>query len=425
MFLEQAITWVAKEEKTEECDLNLGLHAGMASPCLFNEQGLDGAFFPPQARINDVTLREGEQSAYVAFSWKDRCRIAHVLDEIGVPSIQLGFAQESSSDRGQAKALVESLERAKAQVLIVGFADDWKTQIDSALDCRIPTVRIVCRCSNILLEKLGISHDEMLERSRNSVAYARDQGARVEFSATDATRADLDYLRKMWKSAAEAGCSLLAIPDTVGVASPEAMAFLVEVASETTYLPIAVHCHNDFGLAVANTLASLRAGAEMVDVTVNGLGDRSGNASLDEVVMSLHLLYNVPTGIDVSRLTELCNLLVEITGIPLSEQKPIVGAQAFAHKLDIHVRMALQSPLTFQAFLPELVGNRQRVLFGSLSGPFGVRAKLKELGYPEPDEDAVQCVLAFVKTWALEKRAPLPDEALAEFLNRSKRTEQG
>lgn len=399
------------------------LHPGQAQLSPFNVAGLTGAEFPAGVLLNDVTLREGEQASYAAFSWSDRRRIAERLDALGVPGIQLAFAKGSDEARQETQALVASLQQAQAQVLVVGFADDWQQQIDIALACDIPVLRIVCRCSDILLERLGMSRAEMLERSEQAINYARAQGATAQFSATDATRADGDYLRTIWGVAAKAGAAVIAIPDTVGVATPEAMAFLVRAARETTGLPVAVHCHNDFGLAVANTLACLKAGASLADVTINGLGDRSGNAPLDEVVMSLHLLYGVSTGINVTRLTELSRLLVEITGIPLPDQKPIIGPQAFAHKLDIHVRMAVQAPLVFQAFVPELVGNRQQILLGRLSGPHAVRARLAQLDCPEPDEATTQAILNFAEQWALERRAPLPDEALLEFLDKTRQTD--
>lgn len=392
------------------------LHPGEANLSPFNRMSLAGAAFPPRVQLNDVTLREGEQASYAAFSWDDRRRIATALDEAGVPSIQLGFAKGSVEGQRETRALVASLRRAEAQMLVVGFSDDWRQQIDSALESNIRVLRIVCRCSDILLDRLEMSRAEMLERSERAVTYGRIQGAVVQFSATDATRADLDYLRAVWRTVAEAGASVLVIPDTVGVTTPEAMAFLVRQGQQTTGLPTAIHCHNDFGLAVANTIASLRAGATIADVTINGLGDRSGNASLDEVVMSLHLLYGISTEVEVHRLTELSTLLVDITGIPLSQQKPIVGPQAFAHKLDIHVQMAVQAPLVFQAFVPDLVGNRQRILLGRLSGPYAVRAKIADLGYAEPDEPTVRAVQALAEEWALNRRAPLPDEVLLEFL---------
>jgi isopropylmalate/homocitrate/citramalate synthase len=382
----------------------------------FNRLSLDGAGFSPQVRLNDVTLREGEQASCAAFTWDDRRRIATELDAAGVPSIQLAFAKGSSEAREETRTLVACLERARAQVLVVGFAADWKQQIDAALGSDVSALRLVFRCSDILLEGLGVSRQEALERSEQVVAYACGQGAAVEFSATDATRADAGFLRAIWRVATDAGATVIGIPDTVGVATPEAMAYLVGVAQETTALPIAVHCHNDFGLAVANTIAGLRAGARIADVTINGLGDRSGNAPLDEVVMCLHLLYGVMTGIEIERLTDLSTLLADITGIPLPEQKPIVGTQAFAHKLDIHVQMAVREPLTFQAFVPELVGNRQRILLGRLSGPHAARAKLAELGYSEPDEATVKAVLAFAEEWTLTKHLLLPDDEVVRFL---------
>jgi len=244
--------------------------------------------------------------------------------------------------------------------------------------------------------KLQMSKGQVLEATRRWVRYAKDHGVTVEFSPEDATRTEPDFLQQVLRAAEESGADIINIPDTVSTATPERMLEIISQAVSTVSIPISVHCHNDFGLAVANSLAGVRAGASQVHVTINGLGERAGNASLEEFVIALHLLHDRKTNINTKLIYETSRLVSRLTGVPVQPNKAIVGENAFGHESGIHVHGILKSPLTYEPISPDLVGRSRWFQAGKHAGGHGIAAKLEEDGF-HPTEEQMKEIVRRVK----------------------------
>jgi len=255
--------------------------------------------------------------------------------------------------------------------------------------------------------------DQELAKIREAIRYAVGRGPLIAFSVVDATRTDLDFMKRVVVEAVAAGAERISIPDTAGVATPGTMRFLISQVTHWVDVPVQVHCHNDFGLALANTLAAVEGGASIVDATVNGLGDRSGNAVLDEVAVALKFFYGVETGIKLDDLFSLSRYVQEITGVPLPFNKPFVGDNAFSHKLDIHIKRVMTYAPLFEPLLPETTGNRRVIPLGRHTGPFIVELKLKEHGLGA-DQEQIAEIVSQIERLALEKKASLTED---EFLS--------
>jgi len=267
------------------------------------------------------------------------------------------------------------------QAEICALARCAKEDIDAALDCDVDSIHVFIATSDIHLKhKLRLTRSQALRKAVEHVDYAKRHGVTVEFSAEDATRSDLEYLKKVYKAVEEAGADRINVPDTVGVAIPRVMFHLIREIKSAVKIPVSVHCHNDLGLAVANSLAGVEAGAEQVHVTVNGLGERAGNASLEEVVLALRMFYGIKPRIKTKLLVETSELVERLTGVQVPPNKPIVGENAFAHESGIHVHGVLAFPGTYEPLSPELVGRRRRLVLGKHAGSKSVSAFLKELG---------------------------------------------
>lgn len=259
-------------------------------------------------------------------------------------------------------------------------------------------IHVFIAASDIHLKyKLRMTREEALRRAVEAVEYAKSHGVTVEFSPEDGTRADLNYLYTMVEAVVDAGADRVDIPDTVGVMTPTRMKYLIKfILPAAKGRIVSVHCHNDFGLAVANSIAGIEAGARQAHVTVNGIGERAGNAALEEVVAALEFLLNVRTGVNTKLLYETSLLVSKITGIPIPPNKPIVGENVFSHESGIHVHGVINNPFTYEPIQPEMVGQRRRIVLGKHSGRHGVEYALKTLGYPT-DPDVVLRVLDEVK----------------------------
>ncbi len=349
---------------------------------------------PKEVRIFDTTLRDGEQTPGISFTKEQKLTIARQLAKLGVASIEAGFPAVS---RGEFEA-VRAIARERLGPEIVALARSNKRDIDRALDADVDAIHVFIAASDIHLKyKLRMSREEALRRAVEAVEYAKSHGVTVEFSPEDATRADLNYLYQMVKAVVDAGADRVDIPDTVGVMTPTRMKYLIKfILPAAQGRIVSVHCHNDFGLAVANSIAGIEAGARQAHVTVNGIGERAGNAALEEVVAALEFLLNVRTGVNTKLLYETSLLVSEITGIPIPPNKPIVGANAFSHESGIHVHGVISNPFTYEPIKPEMVGQRRRIVLGKHSGRHGVEYALKTLGYPT-DPDIVLRVLDEVK----------------------------
>ncbi|MBS7623527.1 2-isopropylmalate synthase [Candidatus Bathyarchaeota archaeon] len=328
-------------------------------------------------RVFDTTLRDGEQTPGVSLTPEEKLEIAIKLDDLGVDTIEAGFPIVSAGELEATKLMVKQGLRAS----VCGLARARQEDIDAALDCEVPYVHVFIATSEIHMKhKLQMSREQVLEATTKWVDYTKDHGVIVEFSPEDATRTDPAFLSQILEAAESAGADIINMPDTVGTATPESMFQMISRAVSTVKIPISVHCHNDFGLAVANSLAGIRAGASQAHVTVNGLGERAGNASLEEFVVALHLLHKKKTGVNTRLLYETSRLVSRLTGVPVQPNKAIVGENAFGHESGIHTHGMLKSPLTYEPIDPELVGRRRWFQAGKHAGGHGLAAKLAEYG---------------------------------------------
>jgi methanogen homocitrate synthase len=333
--------------------------------------------FPEKITVYDTTLRDGEQTPGVCLRTPEKLKIARKLDELGLQQIEAGFPVVSNEEKRSVKAIVA--EHLDAQILVLSRTK--KEDIDIAIDCGVDGIITFLGTSDIHLKhKLKKSKDEALNICMNSIEHAKDHGLFVAFSAEDATRTDLDFLKKIYNRAEEYGADRLHIADTVGAISPQGMNYLVSELKKDINTEIALHCHNDFGMALSNCISGLLAGASAVSTTVNGIGERAGNTSLEEFVMSMLIIYGVDLGYKIEVFYELSQLVEELTNMRVPENKPIVGKNVFRHESGIHVDAVIEEPLTYEPFLPELIGHHRRIVLGKHSGCRAVRAKLDECG---------------------------------------------
>ncbi|MDE1870169.1 MAG: 2-isopropylmalate synthase [Candidatus Micrarchaeota archaeon] len=350
-----------------------------------------------KVRIFDTTLRDGEQTPGVALKPSDKLAIARKLDLLGVNSIEAGFPIISEGERIAITSIVKEGLRAE----VFGLARTNKADIDAAADVGLKYVHTFIATSDIHLQyKLKITREEALEKAVNAVQYAKSRGLTVEFSAEDATRTDRTFLKKVFGAVAGAGADRIDIPDTVGYSTPAYIAEITRDAIDATGLPVSVHCHNDFGFAVANAVSAIQAGAQCAHVTINGIGERAGNASLEELVMALQSLdfgkTKYETDINTRLIYETSQSVSKLTGIPIQPNKAIVGYNAFAHESGIHTHGVLSNPLTYEAISPETVGRKTRIDAGKHAGGHGLSKMLEEYGiYPKKEE--MQVILEQVK----------------------------
>jgi isopropylmalate/homocitrate/citramalate synthase len=316
---------------------------------------------PGVVSVNDVTLREGEQSEGVRFGVDTKVELALLLERAGVSSVQVGYPGRSAQDARAVEAVAKALSVAEVEVVALAFVDDWETEIDACIASGAGVVNVVSRSSDRLHRVLGTDREAVLERTRKAVGRVAHAGTPVAFTPSDSTRADPRFLAELWRAAAAEGAHRVYVADSVGAATPELVALLVERAVEATGLPVGVHCHSDFGLGVANTVAGVMAGADRVDVAVNGLGDRAGNAPLEEVVAALELLYELATGIRLADLTAVSRRFAAAAGRELPPNKPISGPSVFSHVLPTHTSAMRLDGRAIQPFEAALVGNLGRL----------------------------------------------------------------
>lgn len=334
-----------------------------------------------RVRIYDTTLRDGEQSPGISLTVDDKVTIAHMLDALGVDCIEAGFAASNEIDRKVFSQLVSDGLNADLYSLCRCVKDD----IDIALNCGLRHAHLFIATSDLHLKyKLRMSRSEVLDRIRESISYAVSNGMTVMFSCEDATRTEYGFLKDAYAAAVESGASIIDIPDTVGVSMPAEMYELVSMLNRDIGAPIAVHCHNDLGLAVANSLAAVEAGAEMVHTCINGLGERAGNASTEEVALNLKLNYGADT-MDLSGIDRISKIVSRYTGYPVSYNKPLVGRNAFSHESGIHVHGILNNAATYEPYPPEMIGRSRQISVGKHSGAHSLKDKLSAMGISFPD----------------------------------------
>ncbi len=333
--------------------------------------------FPKKITVYDTTLRDGEQTPGVCLGTQEKLEIARKLDELKIHQIETGFPVVSEQEKSSVKRVVQ--EDLDAQILVLSRTK--KEDIDVALDCDVDGIITFMGTSDIHLEhKLKLTREQALNVCMGSIEYAKDHGLFVAFSAEDATRTDLDFLKRIYKKAENYGVDRIHIADTVWAINPYGMDFLVRELRSVLNTDIAMHCHNDFGLALSNSIAGLLAGGNAISTTVNGIGERAGNTSLEELVMNLLIMYGVDLGFNIKVFQELSNLVEKHTGVTVPKDKPIVGKNVFRHESGIHVDAVIEEPLTYEPFLPELIGQSRKIVLGKHSGCRAVKAKLEECG---------------------------------------------
>ena len=341
-------------------------------------------------RIFDTTLRDGEQTPGVSLTADDKIEIAHKLSKLGVDTIEAGFPSSSEGE----KKVVKNIAKAGLTSEICALSRATKGDIDAAIDCDVDLIHIFIPTSPVQMKyAVNLTPEQVLSATIESVEHVKRHGLKCEFSPMDATRSEIRFLKQVCQAAEKAGMDSLNVPDTVGIMIPKTTIQLIEELKTVVNVPISIHCHDDFGLAVANSLAAVEAGAAQVHVAVNGLGERAGNASLEEVVMALHSIYKYKTGVNTRLLFSTSRLVSSLTGIAVQVNKAIVGENAFAHESGIHTRGVTEKPLTFEPIDPELVGRTRKLVAGKLAGTRGIKAELEEIDIHPTDEQLKEIVL--------------------------------
>jgi len=338
---------------------------------------------------------EKKQTPGVSLTPENKLRIAKRLDELGVDVIEAGFAAVSEGEMEAVKLIADAGLRAEICSASRGVRGD----IDAVAKSGADSIHLIIPVSDLHIEaKLRKTRKQVLEITRDMVRHAKDCGLIVELSAEDATRADFDYLKKMFATGIEAGADRVVACDTVGVLTPErSYEFYGNLRKSLNVPVVSVHCHNDFGMAVANTVAALRAGANQFHATINGLGERAGNASLEEIVVSLMALYKLKLNIKTTKLYSISQFVSRLTGVYVQPNKAIVGENAFTHESGIHTQGMLADASTYEPIAPELVGGTRRLAPGKHSGSAGIKATLSDMGLA-PNEEQLKEIFTRVKT---------------------------
>ena len=367
--------------------------------------------FPKRLKFYDTTLRDGEQTIGVAFSKEEKLRIAKSLDELGIDRIEAGMPVVSKED----KEAVELILRANLKAEIWGFCRAVKGDIDACLDVGIQYVICEIATSSYKMKANNFTPEGVLGKVIDTLQYAKSRGLYTAFFAVDATRADLRFLESIYRKAvAEGKADEVVMVDTLGVATPEAMFYLTRRLREWVDVPIMTHCHNDFGMATACTLFSVKGGADCAHVTLNGLGEKTGNADLAETVIAAKL-YGIPLTIDMKKLYAAAKLVEEISKIPISPLRPVVGENVFKRESGVTAAQLISYPPAVEGYSPELLGREREVLLSKKSGKRSVEYKLERLNVSATPTQ-VDEVLKRVKELGVKKKGLVSDDELKEIV---------
>ena len=328
-------------------------------------------------KVLDTTLRDGEQTPGVSLTSLEKLRIATKLDEIGIDYIEAGSAITSDGERQSIKEITKQGFNAE----ILSFSRPLTVDIDYCLECDVDAVNLVVPTSDLhITDKLKTTHDKLIELSNNAIDYCKDHGLTVELSAEDASRSSLDFLRKVYINAIEHNVDRLCVCDTVGILTPDSSFKLFNSLNDLK-APLSCHCHNDFGLAVANTLSAIKGGASEIHTTINGIGERAGNTSFEECVVSIdRLIPEFSINVKINEIYQLSKLVARSTGVYIQPNKAIVGENAFAHESGIHSDGIIKNSETYEPMTPELVGRKRKFIIGKHMGTHGLNSRLQELG---------------------------------------------
>jgi 2-isopropylmalate synthase len=379
--------------------------------------------------IFDTTLRDGEQAAGGTLNIQEKLEIARQLEKLGVDVIEAGMPINGQSDFEAVKLIAKEVRNTRICALARALPADVDCAWEAITGAEHPRIHVFLSASDIhLAHQLRKNRDEILQMSRDGVARAKKYTDDVEFSPMDASRAEPEFIYQMLEATIEAGATTVNIPDTVGYAIPEEFGNLIEGilqnVSNIGRVVISVHCHNDLGLAVANSLEAIKRGARQVECTVNGIGERAGNASLEEIVMAIRTrkdFFNLATNVDTTQIHRSSRLVSELTGFAVQPNKAIVGANAFSHESGIHQDGVIKMPITYEIMDPRTVGiPASSLVLGKLSGRHAFRERLAELGYSLSEEDFSRAFSAFKEL--ADKKKEVTDRDIESLVAEEKRT---
>lgn len=377
--------------------------------------------------IFDTTLRDGEQAPGCSMNLKEKLEVARQLEVLGVDVIEAGFAIASPGDFNSVRAVAKECKNVTVASLSRAVTKDIDAAWEAVRLAKRPRIHTFIATSDIHMQyKLRMTPEQVLQQTADMVSYARKLCGEVEFSAEDASRSDREFLCRVFETAIKAGAAVINIPDTVGYASSEEFSGLIAYVKKNTpnidKAHISVHCHNDLGLAVSNSLAAVLAGADQIECTVNGIGERAGNAALEEIVMNLRTrpdYYKTVTGVDTTQLTRASRLVSSVTGMRVQANKAIVGANAFAHEAGIHQHGVLANRSTYEIMTPESVGLiDNNIVLGKHSGHHAFETRLEQLGYHVTREQSKELFAEFKQLADRKKTVTDRDiDALVRSLN--------
>jgi methanogen homocitrate synthase len=362
--------------------------------------------------LHDNTLREGEQPPGVVFKPDEKFQIAETLNEFGIPWISLGFPAVSEEERSAALRISKAGFKMKKTAL----ARMVESDIKAVIDCGADVVSLFFGGSDTHFRyKYQCTEAEALKKIENGLALAAKQGARAWFTLEDGSRTPFPRLLKIFQVAADAGAEYVKLADTVGVLTPTSCFRIVSALKESLAKPIGVHFHNDLGLALANSLAALEAGAELVDLTINGVGERAGNTCLEEMAVMLKVKFGIDLGFNLEKISKLSELVHRFSGTQAPSHKPITGKWCFTHEAGIHVDGILADPETYQCYPPKIIGRVHEIVFGKHSGAQSVNYLARQAGM-ELSESARKEVLNKIKTNAESKRSILDENQVLQWI---------
>jgi len=367
--------------------------------------------FEAEVGFYDTTLRDGEQTVGVVLDPQQKLEIARGLADAGVERIEAGFPRVSQDDWEAVRLIVE----ADLPAEIWGFSRAVRADVEALVELGVKASVIESPISDLKLVALGVSREEMLKRIREAVSYAAENGITVAYFGVDSTRADPGFFDEAYRAGVEAGAAEVVVVDTIGVATPEAVDELVGRAGELG-APVHFHGHNDFGLATANAIAAVRAGARWIHGTINGMGERAGNANIGEVALALRALWGVETKLDLARVRDLGERVRKLAGYELEPWKPLVGENLFRRESGA-VASQFHDPPSIEPYSSELVGAERSIVLGKKSGIDSIRIKCEELGL-ELSEEAQRELLEAVKRRGAEKRGLVSDDELRELASK-------
>jgi homocitrate synthase NifV len=369
--------------------------------------------------LEDTTLRDGEQSPGIAFGKEAKMAIYRKLVEIGVKWIEIGIPAMKGNEAIVLQEINEMSYSDKVNVIAWnrGILDD----IAYSISLGFKIIHIGLPTSDIhLRDSIKKNRKWLLNRATELIKFAKDKEVFVSISAEDIGRTEISFLEEYAYAIAEAGADRLRLSDTIGILTPEQYAYIVTRIKKITKIDLQCHAHNDFGLAVINTIYALLAGARYFHVTVNAIGERSGMPDFAQVVIALKRLYNIDLGINTAKLAELSELVAKYTNINLYPWHPIVGSNVFAHESGIHANAIINNSKTFEPFPPELVGGERKIIIGKHSGKAAIQYKLKDLGIEEVQEGLLDCCLTKVREKAVLKQSSLSESELIDIYNQLK-----